>query len=98
MKQITITLEDDGRIIVESPEMDEPYMCESVDECKEFVGRMLDEEAGEEQMSEGNGRDPAIVVPDERLAAGLFRCLDHLASIVQVVGQGLFARDVLARL
>ena len=54
MKQITITLEDDGRIIVESPEMDEPYMCESVDECKHFVGRMLDEEAGEEQMGEEN--------------------------------------------
>ena len=54
MKQITITLEDDGRIIVESPEMDEPYMCESVDECKQFVGRMLDEEAGEEQMGEEN--------------------------------------------
>lgn len=56
MKQITITLEDDGRIIVESPEMDEPYMCESIDECKQFVGRMLDEEAGEgveEQMGEG---------------------------------------------
>lgn len=57
MKQITITLEDDGRIIVESPEMQEPYQCESIDECKEFVSRMLDEEAGEgaeEQATEGS--------------------------------------------
>ena len=56
MKQITITLEDDGRIIVESPEMEQPYECESIDECKQFVGRMLDEEAGEspgEQAGEG---------------------------------------------
>ena len=56
MKQITITLEDDGRIIVESPEMEQPYECESIDECKQFVTRMLDEEAGEspeEQAGEG---------------------------------------------
>lgn len=53
MKQITITIEDDGRITVESPEMQEPYRCESIDECKQFVSQMLDEEAGEEQMSEG---------------------------------------------
>ena len=56
MKQITITLEDDGRIIVESPEMEQPYECESIEECKQFVSQMLDEEAGEspeEQMNEG---------------------------------------------
>lgn len=56
MKQITITLEDDGRIIVESPEMEQPYECESIEECKQFVSQMLDEEAGEspeEQMGEG---------------------------------------------
>lgn len=52
MKQITITMEDDGRIIVESPEMDEPYMCESVAECMDYVGEMLGggEEMNEEQM------------------------------------------------
>lgn len=51
MKQITITMEDDGRIIVESPEMDEPYMCESVDECMDYVENMLGgEEMNEEQM------------------------------------------------
>ena len=57
MKQITITLEDDGRIIVESPEMEQPYECESIDECKQFVSQMLDEEAGEgaeEQATEGS--------------------------------------------
>ena len=54
MKQISITLQDDGRIIVESPEMEQPYECESIEECKQFVGRMLDEEAGEEQMGEEN--------------------------------------------
>jgi hypothetical protein len=51
MKQITITMEDDGRIIVESPEMDEPYMCESVDECMDYVENMLGGEGmDEEQM------------------------------------------------
>lgn len=51
MKQITITMEDDGRIIVESPEMDEPYMCESVEECMDYVENMLGgEEMNEEQM------------------------------------------------
>lgn len=51
MKQITITMEDDGRIIVESPEMDEPYMCESVEECMDYVGQMLSGgEMNEEQM------------------------------------------------
>ena len=57
MKQITITLEDDGRIIVESPEMEQPYECESIDECKQFVSQMLDVEAGEgaeEQATEGS--------------------------------------------
>lgn len=57
MKQITITLEDDGRIIVESADMEQPYECESLEECKEFVSRMLDEEAGEgaeEQATEGS--------------------------------------------
>lgn len=56
MKQITITLEDDGRIVVESPEMEQPYECESIEECKQFVSQMLDEEAGEspaEQAGEG---------------------------------------------
>ena len=47
MKQITITLEDDGRIIVESPEMEQPYECESIDECKQMVSQMLDEDSGE---------------------------------------------------
>lgn len=51
MKQITITMEDDGRIIVESPEMDEPYMCESVNECMDYVESLLGgEEMSEEQM------------------------------------------------
>ena len=56
MKQITITIEDDGRITVESPELEQPYQCESIDECKQFVGQMLDEESGEspeEQAGEG---------------------------------------------
>ena len=56
MKQITITIEDDGRITVESPELEQPYQCESIEECKQFVGQMLDEESGEsseEQAGEG---------------------------------------------
>lgn len=47
MKQITITLGDDGQITVESSEGGEPYMCESIDECRQYVDKMLAEEAGE---------------------------------------------------
>ena len=47
MIQLTVTLEDDGRIVVESPEMDEPYECDSAAECAQFVERMIGEEGGE---------------------------------------------------
>ena len=56
MIQLTITLEDDGRIIVESPEMEQPYECDSKEECLQFVDRMMAEEMGdgsEEQATEG---------------------------------------------
>lgn len=56
MKQITITMQDDGAISVESSEGGEPYQCESIDECRQYVDKMLAEEAGEspeEQATEG---------------------------------------------
>jgi len=60
MQQITITVDDDGQITVDVQEdgqsAGEPYKCSSVDECKQYVASVLDEEAGEtpkEQMTEG---------------------------------------------
>lgn len=56
MKQITITIGDDGAITVESSEGGEPYQCKSIDECRQYVDKMLAEEAGEspeEQATEG---------------------------------------------
>jgi len=56
MKQITITMQDDGTITVESSEGGEPYQCQSIDECRKYVDSMLAEEAGEspeEQATEG---------------------------------------------
>ena len=56
MKQITITMQDDGTISVESSEGGEPYQCKSIDECRQYVDKMLAEEAGEspeEQATEG---------------------------------------------
>lgn len=53
---ITIELADDGKITVTSPEMTEPYECQSSDECVQFIGKMLAEETGEspqEQSTEG---------------------------------------------
>lgn len=47
MYQITITLQDDGQIMVEGPEMDEPYTCDSIGECIQFVETVLSEEGGE---------------------------------------------------
>ncbi len=56
MKTITITMQDDGTITVESSEGGEPYVCESVAECRDYVDSMLAEEEGEspeEQATEG---------------------------------------------
>jgi len=56
MKQITITIGDDGQITVESSEGGEPYQCKSIDECRQYVDKMLAEEGGEspqEQATEG---------------------------------------------
>ena len=55
-KTITIELADDGTITVDSPEMDQPYQCQSAEECVQFIGKMLAEETGEspqEQSTEG---------------------------------------------
>lgn len=55
-KTITIEIADNGQITVTSDEMQEPYQCESIDECRQFVDKMLSEEAGEspeEQATEG---------------------------------------------
>lgn len=55
-KTITIEIADDGQIMVMSSEGGEPYQCESIDECRQYVDKMLAEEAGEspeEQSTEG---------------------------------------------
>lgn len=55
-KTITITMEDDGSITVASDEMQKPYKCNSIDECRQYVDKMLAEEGGEspqEQATEG---------------------------------------------
>jgi len=55
-KTITIEMADDGTVTVTSSEGGEPYQCESIDECRQYVDKMLAEEAGEspkEQATEG---------------------------------------------
>lgn len=52
MQTITITLEDDGRITVEA-EGQEPYQCESSDECLQYVEGVMREEQGEAPGPEG---------------------------------------------
>ena len=47
MIQLTITMQDDGQITVEGPEMQEPYTCDSIGECAQFVEKVLQEETGE---------------------------------------------------
>lgn len=47
MIQLTVTLEDDGRIMVDGPEMEEPYECDTAAECAQFIERMIGEERGE---------------------------------------------------
>ena len=46
-KTITITMKENGMITVDSDEMTKPYQCKSIDECRQFVDKMLAEEAGE---------------------------------------------------
>lgn len=53
MIQLTVTLEDDGRILVASPEMEEPYECDSASECAQFIERMIGEEKGETPAEQG---------------------------------------------
>ena len=56
MRQITITLADDGRIQVESSEGGKPYMCKDTEECLQYLQSMLTEETAEspqEQATEG---------------------------------------------
>lgn len=47
MQQITITVGDDGSMTVETSEGGEPYQCQTVDECLQYVGMILKEESGE---------------------------------------------------
>lgn len=50
MQTITITIADDGRIVVES-EGQEPYTCNSSEECMEYLEGVIGGEAnGEEAM------------------------------------------------
>ncbi len=49
-KTITIEMADDGTIMVSNSDGGEPYMCETIAECREYVDNMLAtlaEEAGE---------------------------------------------------
>ena len=57
MKQITITIGDDGQITVESSEGGEPYQCQSIDECRQYVDKMLAEEGGVLDGLEARGFD-----------------------------------------
>lgn len=57
MIQLTITMQDDGQITVEGPEMEEPYTCDSIAECAQFVERVMSEESGE--SPEEQGTEPA---------------------------------------
>jgi hypothetical protein len=55
-KTITLELADDGTITVMSDDMQEPYVCESLAECMQYLGDMLGVEgaaASEEQTMEG---------------------------------------------
>ncbi len=60
-QKITIEVSDDGQISVMAEEngqpMGEPYQCDSVDECMQFVGKMLAEEGGE-SAAEQQGEAP----------------------------------------
>ncbi|CAB4159642.1 hypothetical protein UFOVP715_60 [uncultured Caudovirales phage] len=55
-KTITLEMADDGTITVMSDDMQEPYVCESIEECMQYLGDMLggaSSEAPEEQTMEG---------------------------------------------
>ena len=58
-KTITIEMADDGTMTVMADGMQEPYVCESSEECMQFVGEMLGAERAEEseeQSAEGYGQ------------------------------------------
>ena len=58
-KTITIEMADDGTMTVMADGMQEPYVCESSEECMQFVGKMLGAERAEEseeQSAEGQDK------------------------------------------
>jgi len=58
-KTITITMEDSGKITVDSDEMEQPYVCESVAECRDYVDNMLAEEGGESSEEQATEKPEA---------------------------------------
>ncbi|NBT76518.1 MAG: hypothetical protein EBT15_11270 [Betaproteobacteria bacterium] len=60
MKTITITMADDGTLTVDSPDMDQPYQCESVDECLEYVSDMIKGEESNEPYQAEEKAEPDV--------------------------------------
>lgn len=56
MQQIVITMADDGRITVEV-DGQEPYVCESADECLAYLAQLMGGESAEEA---GEGEEPDV--------------------------------------
>ena len=63
MRQITITLADDGRITVESEQdgkpSGKPYECSSVDGCLEYLSDMIKGEEANEPGQEQEEAEPS---------------------------------------
>ena len=58
-KTITIEMADDGTVMVSSSEGGEPYRCESIAECRQYVDDMLAEEAGESPQEQATEKPEA---------------------------------------
>lgn len=53
MRQITITMSDDGQLTVEA-DGQEPYQCSTTEECLEYVEAMLKGEESTDEMPSGD--------------------------------------------
>lgn len=58
MRQITITLADDGQITVEA-DGQEPYQCASSEECLDYLEGLIGDETQEREQAEMAGMNAA---------------------------------------
>ena len=62
VKTITIEIGEDGKIVVSSSDNEEPYLCDTIAECRQYVDDML---AAEDQGADMEGSQENMEGPQD---------------------------------